>query len=40
MDHPVRDEIRSIRQVHLNALIKVGGVVTRRTGIFPELKVF
>jgi len=24
--------------MHLNALIKVNGVVTRRTGIFPQLK--
>lgn len=26
------------RQVHLNCLIRVGGVVTRRTGVFPQLK--
>jgi len=38
-DLPVSDQIRDIRQVHLNALIKVSGVVTRRTGVFPQLKV-
>ena len=25
-------------QVHLNALLKVSGVVTRRTNVFPQLK--
>lgn len=24
--------------MHLNALVKVGGVVTRRTAIYPQLK--
>lgn len=38
-DLPVSDQIRDIRQMHLNALIKVSGVVTRRTGVFPQLKV-
>ena len=37
-DLPISDKLRDIRQVHLNALIKVSGVVTRRTGIFPQLK--
>jgi DNA replication licensing factor MCM2 len=37
-DLPVVDSIRDIRQVHLNCLIRVGGVVTRRTGVFPQLK--
>ncbi len=27
----------SVWQIHLNALIKVSGVVTRRTGVFPQL---
>ena len=27
-DLPIRDNLRELRQVHLNALIKVGGVVT------------
>ena len=33
------DNLRDIRQIHLNGLIKVTGVVTRRTGVFPQLKV-
>eukprot|EP00049_Salpingoeca_infusionum_P008284 m.134972 g.134972 ORF g.134972 m.134972 type:complete len:898 (-) comp13970_c0_seq1:215-2908(-) len=35
----VRDRIRDLRQSHLNALVCVDGVVTRRTGVFPQLKV-
>jgi DNA replicative helicase MCM subunit Mcm2 (Cdc46/Mcm family) len=38
-DLPVSDNLRDIRQQHLNALIKVTGVVTRRTNVFPQLKV-
>jgi len=34
---PVEDKLRDLRQVHLNALIKIKGVVTKRTGVFPEL---
>lgn len=34
---PVEDKLRDLRQVHLNALIKIRGVVTKRTGVFPEL---
>ena len=34
---PINDAIRDIRQSHLNSLIKVSGVVTRRTGVFPQL---
>ena len=37
-DLPVCDPIREIRQVHLNALIKVAGVVTRRSMVFPQLQ--
>ena len=37
-DLPISDRLRDIRQIHLNALIRVGGVVTRRTGVFPQLK--
>ena len=33
---PVEDKIRELRQVHLNALVKFRGVVTKRTGVFPE----
>lgn len=35
---PILDSIRDIRQAHLNALIKIAGVVTRRTGVFPQLQ--
>ena len=38
-DLPVVENIRDLRQHHLNMLIKVSGVVTRRTGVFPQLKV-
>jgi DNA replication licensing factor MCM2 len=37
-DLPIRDNLRELRQIHLNALIKVGGVVTRRTSVFPQFK--
>jgi DNA replication licensing factor MCM2 len=30
-DLPVEDKLRDLRQVHLNALIKIRGVVTKRT---------
>lgn len=30
--------LRELRQSHLNCLVKVSGVVTRRTGVFPQLK--
>jgi DNA replication licensing factor MCM2 len=36
---PIADSLRDIRQIHLNALIKVVGVVTRRTSVFPQLKI-
>jgi len=35
---PIVDQIRDIRQAHLNCLIKISGVVTRRTGVFPQLR--
>jgi DNA replication licensing factor MCM2 len=37
-DLPIEDSLRELRQVHLNALIKIRGVVTKRTGVFPQLK--
>lgn len=37
-DFGVIDQLRSLRQVHLDALVRVPGVVTRRTGVFPYLK--
>jgi DNA replication licensing factor MCM2 len=36
---PVLDQLRDIRHIHLNTLIKVSGVVTRRSGVFPHLRV-
>eukprot|EP00045_Choanoeca_perplexa_P010873 m.112895 g.112895 ORF g.112895 m.112895 type:complete len:889 (+) comp15424_c0_seq1:120-2786(+) len=36
---PLVEEIRNLRQSVLNKLIAVRGVVTRRTGVFPQLKV-
>ncbi len=34
---PISDSLRDLRQVHLNRLIKVSGVCTRRTSVQPEL---
>ena len=30
--------LRDLRQIHLDCLVRVTGVVTRRSGIFPQLK--
>lgn len=38
-DLPIADSLRDLRHVHLNVLVKVSGVVTRRTGVFPQLRV-
>ena len=35
---PLDDKLRELRHGHLNQLVKVSGVVTRRTGVFPQLK--
>lgn len=35
---PLCDTLRDIRQIHLNCLIRVCGVVTRRTSVFPQLR--
>ncbi|CAH9129730.1 unnamed protein product [Cuscuta epithymum] len=35
---PIYDQIRNIRQIHLNSIIRIGGVVTRRSGVFPQLQ--
>lgn len=35
---PVSDHLRDIRHIHLNTLIKVSGVITRRSGVFPHLR--
>lgn len=36
---PICDNIRDIRHIHLNTLVKVTGVVTRRSGVFPHLRI-
>ncbi|KAJ8324432.1 MCM DNA helicase complex subunit [Batrachochytrium dendrobatidis] len=35
---PIVETLRDLRQSHLNTLVNVRGVVTRRTGVFPQLK--
>lgn len=35
---PVVDDIRMLRQIHLNMLVRVTGVVTVTTGLFFSLK--
>ncbi|ADM11370.1 DNA replication licensing factor Mcm2 [Encephalitozoon intestinalis ATCC 50506] len=35
VDLPVSDSIRSLRNSHLGKLVRVNGVVTRRSGVFP-----
>ncbi|KAJ3405172.1 MCM DNA helicase complex subunit, partial [Chytridiales sp. JEL 0842] len=37
-DLPVADSLRNLRQSDMNTLVRVSGVVTRRTGVFPQLK--
>ncbi|KAK2001601.1 MCM2/3/5 family protein [Colletotrichum falcatum] len=37
-DLPVHYTLRQLRQSHLNCLVRVSGVVTKRTGVFPQLK--
>ncbi|KAI7904580.1 MCM2/3/5 family-domain-containing protein [Cokeromyces recurvatus] len=37
-DLPVKNTLRELRQSQLNCLVRVSGVVTRRTGVFPQLK--
>ncbi|CAK9298296.1 unnamed protein product [Gordionus sp. m RMFG-2023] len=34
---PIGEDIRSLRQIHLNTLIKTNGVVSMSTGILPQL---
>jgi DNA replication licensing factor MCM2 len=36
---PISDTLRKLRHQHLGKLIKVSGVVTRRTNVFPQLKI-
>ena len=37
-DLPLPLSLRDLRRSHLNTLVRVSGVVTRRTGVFPQLK--
>lgn len=37
-DFPTMDQLRDLRYNHLGSLIRVRGVVTRRSGVFPQLK--
>ncbi|KAF2807577.1 MCM-domain-containing protein [Mytilinidion resinicola] len=37
-DLPYPYTLRQLRQTHLNCLVRVSGVVTRRSGVFPQLK--
>jgi len=37
-DLPIHYTLRQLRQSHLNCLVRVSGVVTRRSGVFPQLK--
>lgn len=37
-DLPNHMSLRDLRQEELNCLVRVSGVVTRRTGVFPQLK--
>ena len=34
---PLVEELRSLRQLHLNQLIRTGGVVVASTGVLPQL---
>lgn len=35
---PILDSLRDLRRSHLDNLVKVHGVITRRTGVFPQLQ--
>ena len=35
---PSTESLRDLRQAHLNTLIKVSGVVTKRTAVYPQLR--
>ncbi|KAI8343924.1 MCM2/3/5 family-domain-containing protein [Chlamydoabsidia padenii] len=37
-DLPTANTLRELRQNQLNCMVRVSGVVTRRTGVFPQLK--
>lgn len=37
-DLPLSSSLRDLRRANLNNLVRVNGVVTRRSGVFPQLK--
>ncbi|KAK7692874.1 MCM DNA helicase complex subunit [Cerrena zonata] len=37
-DLPLSSSLRDLRRSNLNNLVRINGVVTRRTGVFPQLK--
>jgi DNA replication licensing factor MCM2 len=37
-DLPLSSSLRDLRRSNLNTLVRVTGVVTRRSGVFPQLK--
>lgn len=37
-DFPTIHQLRELREANLSSLVRVTGVVTRRTGVFPQLK--
>lgn len=37
-DLPLSSSLRDLRRSDLNKLVRISGVVTRRTGVFPQLK--
>ena len=37
-DLPIDDELRNLRQEHIDSMVKVHGVVTRRSAVYPQLK--
>jgi DNA replication licensing factor MCM2 len=37
-DLPLSTSLRDLRRTNLNNLVRVSGVVTRRSGVFPQLK--
>jgi DNA replication licensing factor MCM2 len=37
-EFPMEEQLRELRFLHLNSLVRVAGVVTRRSGVFPQLQ--
>ncbi len=37
-DLPIIDSLRALRKTHLDRLVRVNGVVTRRSSVYPQLK--